>query len=186
MTIAAIEPAERNIIYVHVPASICSLVCFTVLFICSVQYLRTKANNCDYIAAAAAEVGLIFATVLNISGMIFARAEWGVWWTPSIRLISSGILLFLYAAYLILRAGLEHSPRKQIVSAVFGIIAFIDVPLVFISARFVRDIHRPGFSFESAWQSLGFVLDILGILLLAALLIWLRTDILKIKSAIKT
>lgn len=179
-SVAAVEPAEYNIIYIHVPAAICSLVCFTALFICSLWYLRTKNQVCDHVAAACGEVGLVFATVLNATGSIFAYATWGVWWTPSLRLISSAMLWFLYIAYLILRASLPDQQRKGQICAVFGIIAFIDVPLVYISARYIPDIHWPKISFDSVWQVAAFGLSIAGTLLLAAILIWLKVDILKI------
>jgi heme exporter protein C len=178
LSVAAIEPAEYNIVYIHVPAAICSLACFTVLFICSIQYLRTKDELWDHIAAACGEVGLVFATVLNATGSIFAYATWGVWWTPSLRLVSSAMLWFLYVAYLILRVSLPAEGRKGRICAVFGIIAFMDVPLVYISARYVPDIHWSKISFESGWQSAALGLAIGGVLLLAAVLVWLRADIL--------
>ena len=182
LTIGAVEPAQRNIIYIHVPESICSLLCFTVLFVCSILYLRTKALRWDYMGAACGEVGLVFATVLNATGMIFARAEWGVWWTPSPRLISSAILWFLYIAYFILRASFDTEKRKERICAVFGIIAFIDVPLVVVSARFIGDIHQPSFSFETGAQTSALVLAVCGTLLLASMLVWIRNDILKIET----
>ena len=181
LTLAPTQPMSRNIIYIHVPAAICSLACFTLLFICSIQYLRTKLQKWDYAAAASAEIGLIFATVLNVTGSIFAYAEWGTWWTPSPRLISSAVMWFLYIAYLILRAGFDTEQKKAPVCAVFGIIAFADVPFVFISARFIRDIHRPALSFQTPWQTAAFALALCGTLLLMAVLIWIRADILKIK-----
>ena len=184
LTVAAVEPVCRNIIYIHAPAAVCSIVCFCVLFICSIQYLRTKRQAWDCVAAASAEVGLVLATVLNATGSIFARAEWGLWWTPSPRLISSAVLWFLYAAYLVLRAGFTSERRKEAICAVFGIIAFIDVPLIFISARFIRDIHQPSFSFQAGWQYSAFGLAVCGTLLLASLLIWIRSDTLKIKNEI--
>ncbi len=108
---AAIEPVQRNIIYVHVPASVCSMICFVPLFICSVCYLATKRQGWDITACACAEVGLVFATAMNLSGMIFAHAEWNIWWTPSPRLISAAALWFLYAAYLLLRASFANESR---------------------------------------------------------------------------
>ena len=135
----------------------------------------------DYTAAASAEVGLVFATVLNATGMIFAYAEWGVWWTPSMRLISSAILWFLYVAYSLLRSAFAAERRRGEICAVFGIIAFIDVPLVLISARFIRDMHVSGFSFQTGWQYTALGLAVCGTLLLAAALIWLRADISKIE-----
>ena len=183
LTVAAVEPIERNIVYVHVPAAVCSLACFGVLFFCSIQYLRKKQQKWDNIALACGEVGLFFATLMNLTGMIFARIEWGLWWTPSPRLVSSAALWFLYAAYLMLRAALPPQ-RRQIVGAVFGIIAFADVPLVIISARFIRDIHRPGFTFDKPIQSLTLFIAALGAVLLMTALIWIRTNISERKNQV--
>ena len=186
LTVASVEPIQRSIIYIHVPASICAIACFIVLFVCSIKYLQSKNPRWDFVSEASAEAGLVFATVLNLTGMIFAYAEWNVWWTPSPRLISSAVLWFLYAAYLILRTSFSSQQRKEQISAVFGIIAFLDVPLVLISARFIRDIHRPAFSFDTAWQNATFTVAIFGTALFAAALIWIRKDVLKIKHSLKS
>ncbi len=177
ITKGAIEPVVRNIIYIHVPASICSLICFGGLFVFSIMYLIKKKPIFDYLGAASAEVAFVFATVLNITGMLFAKAEWGLWWSPSIRLISSAILWFLAAAYLILRSSFNGQGNKANLCAVFGVIAFVDVPFVYISARLMRDIHRPNFSFDSDWQSAALGLAILATIILASVLIWVRADI---------
>ena len=176
----------RNIIYAHVPSSICALLCFVVLLVASVGYLATAKPIWDLVAAASAEVGTIFATILNATGMVFSRAEWNVWWTPSPRLISSAILWFLYVVYLILRASLPGSQyHRARICAVFGIIAFLDVPMVFISARFMPDIHRPSLSFDSSWQTVALMLSMIATVLLAAALIWLKTDLLKNKARLE-
>ena len=179
LTLGQIAPVQRNILYVHVPNSIGALLCFVVLLLASVGYLITGRSVCDLIAAASAEVGMLMTTILNGTGMIFSRAEWNVWWTPSPRLLTSALLWFLYAVYLILRTSLPGSPRRRArICAVFGILAFLDVPLVYISARFIPDIHRPDFSFESAWQTSALLLGLAGTILLGGMLIWLRTDLL--------
>ena len=180
------ESPVRNILYVHVPSSICALLCFVVLLVSSIAYLSTNSQKLDLIAAASAEVGTIFATILNVTGMIFSRAEWNTWWTPSPRLVSSAILWFLYVVYLILRANLPGSQQKRArICAVFGIIAFLDVPMVFISARFMNDIHQPDFSLGSFGQTVTFILSMFSILVLAALLIWIKTDILKAQAKLE-
>ena len=184
LTIGQVSPVDRNIIYIHVPASACALLCFVILFACSIVYLKNRNEKWDCIAAASGEVGFIFATALNVTGMIFARAEWGVWWTPSVRLISSAILWFLYAAYLILRSSFENKRKRAVISAVFGIIGFIDVPIVYISARFIRDIHRPNFSFDTSWQNASLGLSILATVILAGVLIWIRSDLLRMEEKI--
>ena len=185
LTAGQVVPIKRNIIYLHVPSAVCALLCFVVLFVASIGYLCTSKSLWDYVAAAAAEVALVFATVLNVTGSIFSRAEWNTWWTPSPRLIASAILWFLCVVYLILRAGIPSPPRRARVCAVFGIIAFLDVPMVIISARFIPDIHRPSSSFDSAWQSAALGLIIIAHFLLAGLLIWIKTDILKNKTKLE-
>ncbi len=180
LTRGQIDPVQRNILYAHVPNSVCALLCFVILLVVSVGYLITGRQAWDLVAIASAEAGLVFATILNATGMLFSRAEWNVWWTASPRLVTSAILWFLYAVYLILRASLPGSSyRRARICAVFGIIAFLDVPLVFISARFIPDIHRPNFSFDSAWQSAALMMGMAGTAVLAAALIWLRASLLR-------
>ena len=180
LTEGQIVPVARNILYVHVPNSVCALLCFVALLTASIGYLTTGRQTWDLAAVASAEVGFLFATILNTTGMLFSRAEWNVWWTPSPRLVTSAILWFLYAVYLILRVSLPGSRRRNArICAVFGILAFLDVPLVFVSARFIPDIHRPSFSLDSAWQTAALMLGMAGTVLLAGALIWLRTSLLR-------
>jgi len=183
LTKGQIEPPARNILYAHVPNSVCALLCFVVLLVASIGYLATSKPGWDLVATASAEVGTIFATILNATGMIFSRAEWNTWWTPSPRLISSAILWFLYIVYLILRQSITGSQRRRgRTCAVFGILAFLDVPMVYISARFIPDIHRPNFSFDSSWQTAALMTGMFGTMLLAAAMIWLRADLLAAKA----
>jgi len=176
---------EKNIVYVHVPSAICASLCFVVLLVAGIAYLGTNSPAYDYIGAASAEAAFVFATVLNATGCVFARAFWGYWWTPSPRLITSAILWFLSVAYLILRAGVPDPARRARACAVFGIIAFLDVPLLFISARLIKDIHIANVEFETAWQGAAFGLSILGTLLLGFLLIWLKADVLKCRAKLE-
>jgi heme exporter protein C len=177
---------EKNIVYIHVPSAICAPLCFVVLLVAGIGYLWTNKPIWDYIGAASAEVGFVFATVLNATGSIFARTFWQTWWTPSPRLISSAVLWFLCVAYLILRASIQNPQRRARICAVFGIIAFLDVPMLFLSARVMQDMHIANVEFESVWQGAAFGLSILSILLLALLLIWLKVDILKNKARLES
>jgi heme exporter protein C len=180
LTEGQIVPVARNILYVHMPNSVCALLCFVVLVVASVGYLATRGQTWDLVAVAAAETGLVFATILNATGMLFSRAEWNVWWTPSPRLVTSALLWFLYVVYLILRVSLPGARQRMArLCAVYGIVASLDVPLVYASARFIPDIHRPNFSLDSAWQSAALMLGMFGTMLLAAGLIWLRTSLLR-------
>ncbi len=180
------DSVVRNIIYAHVPSSVCAMLCFIVLLVASVGYLSTSKRIWDHVAVASAEVGTVFAVILNLTGCIFSRAEWGLWWTPTPRLVTAALLWFLYVVYLILRSSLAGSADKKAkICAVYGIIAFLDVPLVFISARYLPDIHRATFSFDAAGQRLAFFLSMGSIVLLGSLLIWIRTDLLKIQNRLQ-
>jgi heme exporter protein C len=180
------DSVVRNIIYAHVPSSICALACFVVLLVASIGFLCNGKTTWDQVAAASAEVGIVFATILNLTGSIFSRAEWGPWWTPTPRLVTAAILWFLYVVYLILRSSIPGSKhRKARVCAVFAIIAFLDVPMVIISARFIPDVHRASFGFTSPWQKIAFFSSMLTTVLLAALLIWLKTDVLKTRAGLE-
>ena len=173
----------RNIIYAHVPSSVCAMLCFILLLVASIAYLSTSKRIWDHVAIASAEVGTVFAAILNLTGCIFSRAEWGPWWIPTPRLVTAALLWFLYVVYLILRSSISGSvDRKAKICAVYGIIAFLDVPLVYISARYLPDIHRASFSFDAAGQRTAFFLSMAAMFLLASLLIWIRTDFLKMKS----
>lgn len=180
------DSVVRNIIYAHVPSAMCALLCFVVLLVASIMVLVTRRRIWDQLAAAAAEVGALFTVILNVTGCIFSRAEWGPWWTPSPRLVTAALLAFLYVVYLILRSSISGSADKRArICAVFGIIAFLDVPLVYISARYIDDIHQASFGFDAAGQRAAFLLAVTSVLLLAGLLIWLRTDMLKIQKRLQ-
>jgi len=131
----------QRIFYFHVPAGITGLTALAVNFIASLMYLLKKNRWWDNLALSAAEIGVMFLTILLITGPIWAKPVWFVWWTWSPRLTSSLILWMLYVAYLLVRNYVSDPERKAMMSAVFGIIAFIDAPIVWFSIRWWRDIH---------------------------------------------
>lgn len=108
--------------------------------ISGVAYLRTNSRAWDRVAEAAAEIGIVFCTITLITGSIWARPIWGIWWTWDPRLTSFLILWLIYVAYLMLRASARDDPRVARFSAVFGLVGFIDVPIVIVSARYWRAI----------------------------------------------
>ena len=131
----------QRIFYFHVPAGITGLTAFLVNFIASSMYLIKKDRWWDHIALSGAEIGLLFMTMVLITGPIWAKPAWFVWWTWSPRLTASLVLWLLYMAYLLLRSYLPDPDRKAAIAAVFGIIAFVDAPIVWFSIRWWRDIH---------------------------------------------
>ena len=131
----------QRIFYFHVPAAIAGLTAFAINFAASLMYVIRKNRRWDNLALSAAEIGVMFLLMVLVTGPIWAKPAWFVWWTWSPRLTLSLVLCLLYVAYLLIRNYIEDPDRKAMVSAVFGIVAFIDVPLVWFSIRWWRDIH---------------------------------------------
>src|SRR5215510_7810802 len=136
-------PAERimgpvqKIVYIHVPSAIATLLAFGVTFAAGIAYLATKGWIWDAIGAASCEVGLVFATVVMITGPLWARSAWNTWWTWEPRLTTFLILWILYAAYHVVRASLKSESRRTI-SSVMGIVFFVNLPIVWKSVEWWR------------------------------------------------
>jgi heme exporter protein C len=131
----------QRIFYFHVPAGMVGLVALAVNFAASLMYLIRKNRWWDSLALSAAELGVMFMTIVLVTGPIWAKPVWLVWWTWSPRLTSSLLLWMLYAAYLLVRNYVPDPDRRAATSAVFGIVAFIDAPIVWFSIRWWRDLH---------------------------------------------
>jgi heme exporter protein C len=121
--------------------AITGMTAFAVNFVASLMYMIRKNRWWDNLALSAAEIGVMFFSAVLVTGSIWAKPEWLVWWTWSPRLTTSLALCLLYVAYLLIRNYIEDPERRALVSAVFGIIAFVDMPLVWFSIRWWRDIH---------------------------------------------
>ncbi len=131
----------QRIFYFHVPAAIAGMTAFAINFVCSITYVVRRNRWWDNLALSAAEVGVMFLMIVLVTGPIWAKPAWFVWWTWSPRLTLSLVLCLLYISYLLIRNYIEDPEKKALVSAVFGIIAFADTPLVWFSIRWWRDIH---------------------------------------------
>ena len=142
-----IAPDERTmheiqrIFYFHVPSWSASFTAFFISFAASIAYLSSKRDQFDWLAVSAAEVGVIACTIGLITGPLWAKPVWGVWWTWDARLTTTFILWLLYISYLLLRGLIEEPGRRATLSAVFGVFAFLDVPLVYVSNRLWRTQH---------------------------------------------
>ncbi len=141
-------PTERTmggiqkIFYLHLPVAIFTFVACSTCFVGCVGYLWQRRTWWDDLASAGARVSVQFCAVVLLTGMIWGKSAWGQWWTWSPRLTFSLILFLLYVVYLMLRASVESRQRKAVVSAVYGIITFLDVPMVYLSTRLMpADIH---------------------------------------------
>lgn len=140
-------PEERSmgqvqrIFYFHVPSAWVAGLAFLVVFVASIGYLWKKDRKYDMLAYSAGEIGVIFASLVLITGPIWARPVWNIWWDWTPRLTLFLVLWFIFIAYLMLRNFVDSEERAARFSAVFGIIGFLDVPIVYLSIRLWRDIH---------------------------------------------
>src|SRR5271167_3937707 len=130
-----------RIIFLHVPSAWTGLVAFFICFVANIAYVLLRAPQWDWLGVSAAEVGLAFTTVVLITGPIWAHPVWGIWWTWDARLTSTFVLWLLYVSYLLLRTLVEEPDRRALLSSLFGIFAFLDVPLVFGAIRWWRTQH---------------------------------------------
>lgn len=133
--------AVQKIFYFHVGTAWVGFFAFFVVFVCSIAYLKTKDRKWDIMAASAAEIGVVFITLVIITGPIWAKSAWNTWWTWEPRLTTSLILWFIYIAYVLVRASSVESEKKARLSAIFGIIGFVDVPIVFLSIKWWSVAH---------------------------------------------
>ncbi len=131
----------QRIFYFHVSSAWCGLISFILVFIGSVAYIVKRDLKWDWLSVACAEVGVAFFTIVLITGPIWAKPVWGIWWTWDARLTSSFLLWVLFVSYLILRTLADEPERRAMVAAVFGIFAALDIPLVYFSIWWFRTQH---------------------------------------------
>ncbi|MDD2252309.1 MAG: cytochrome c biogenesis protein [Dehalococcoidales bacterium] len=133
----------QRIFYYHVPLAWIAFLAFFVVFTGSIIYLAKRSTKWDNVASASAEIGLVFISLMLITGSIWAKPAWGVWWIWEPRLTTSLVLWFIYVAYFIVRGYVSGEERKARFGAVVGIIGFLNVPLVFLSVTLWRTQHPP-------------------------------------------
>jgi heme exporter protein C len=134
----------QKIFYLHLPVAINTFLACLVAFVASIAYLWQRSAWWDDLAAAAGRIAVQLCAVVLATGMIWGRSAWNVWWTWSPRLTFSLVLFFLYVVYLVIRSSIEGRERRAVIGSVYAIIAFLDVPLVWLSARLLPDYIHPG------------------------------------------
>ncbi len=173
------QGAIFKIIFFHVPLAITALTCASVAFAASVLFLVKKDFQYDALAVSVTEVGLAFLAGNLITGSIWARIIWGVWWAWDVRLTSALVCWLLYASYLMIRHAVEEPTQRARLAAVVSIFAFIDVPIVYFSIRLFRTQH-PGpvfFSSEGSFPhdwSMILMWNLFAMLMLGAVFTMLR------------
>jgi heme exporter protein C len=139
-------PTERTmgdvqrIFYYHVPSAWTAFLLFLINFVASVTYLIRRNAKADILAMVTAEVGVVFCTVVLVTGPIWARPVWGIWWTWDLRLTLTLVLWLIYVSYLMLRR-FSTSSQTPVLAAVLAIFGALDVPLVYFSIWFFRTQH---------------------------------------------
>jgi len=162
---------SQKIFYFHVPVAIGSFLVFFFTAYYGVRFLMTKEKKFDTRAKIATEVTLLFVVLTLITGDIWTRFEWGVWWVWEPRLTTYFIMTLLVIAYFVLRASIEDEERRATYAAVFGIIAFLDAPISFAITRLIpSSVHpvvlRSGGGLTGS-QLVAFLLGLFGMLMVA-------------------
>ncbi len=139
--VEAVMGLVQKVFYFHVAAGWVGMLGFLMALIAGVLYLRSKDSRWDRAGVAGVEIGMVFMLINIITGSIWARPIWNTWWTWDPRLTTATIMELVYAAYLMLRQGIEEPERRERFGAVYAILGFISVPLTFFSIRLFRTIH---------------------------------------------
>lgn len=135
------EGPVQRIMYIHIPSAWLSFFAFFIVFICSILFLWKKEREWDIYAHASAEIGVIFCSLVLITGPIWAKPIWGTWWVWDARLTSTLILWLIYVAYLMLRAQTDAGSMRARYAAVLGIVGFLNIPFIHFSVLWWRTFH---------------------------------------------
>jgi len=133
----------QRIFYLMVPVGWLALLSFLVVFIGSILYLVKKESKWDILAHSSAEIGIVFTTLALVTGILWAKPVWGVWWTWEARLTATLVLWLLYLAYFMVRSFATEESRGATFAAVIGIVGFVDIPIIVLSTTLWRGMH-PG------------------------------------------
>jgi heme exporter protein C len=136
-----IQGNVQRIFYFHVPLAWASYLAFFVVLVASCAYLIRRTPIWDALARSSAEVGLVYTTLMLISGSLWARPIWGTWWSWDARLTTTLLLWFIYVGYLMLRSSVQDEEKAARYAAVIGIIGAIDIPIIHQSVVWWRSLH---------------------------------------------
>ena len=139
--IEAVMGPVQKVFYFHVANAWLGMLAFITAVFAGIMYLVKKTEIWDLVGLSAIEIGLVFMLITIVTGSIWARPIWNTWWTWDPRLTTVTIMELVYAAYLMLRSGIEDPERRARFSAVYAIIGSLSVPLTFFSIRIFRTIH---------------------------------------------
>ena len=175
--------AVQRIFYFHLPSAAVAFLAFAVSAGASVAYLIGRNLRWDRWAVSAAEIGVVFCSVVLVTGPIWAKPVWGIWWTWDARLTATFVLWLIYVSYLVMRGFLEEPVRRATISAVLSILGFLDVPLVYMANRWWRTQHPQPVIAGSAGSGLdpqmwlGLLQALVALLLLFGFLMYQRLQL---------
>ena len=134
-----VAPKSQRIFYLHVPAAWVALLAFTLVFVASMLFLKTRTNYWDHLAYAAAEVGVLFCTVAIVTGPFWAKAEWGEYWRNDPKLNVTFVLWLIYIGYLVFRSSSEEDDAA--LASILSIFGMITIPMTFLASRWRTSSH---------------------------------------------
>ncbi len=169
----------QRIFYVHVPAATVAFTLFFVNFLASIYYLWKRSAKADALAATTAEVGVVFCSVVLITGPIWARYAWGTWWSPwDMRLNTTLMLWLLYVSYLMMRRS-STAGSTSVLAAALAVFSFLDVPIVYMANRWFRTHHPAPMLFtpniDHRMENIMFI-NMLAFLCFSGLICWFRYE----------
>jgi heme exporter protein C len=142
--VEAIQGPVQKIFYIHAPSAWVAFMAFGLVAIASVLYLWLKEDRLDRIAESSAEVGVVFTTVVLITGPLWGKPVWGAYWTWDARLTLTLFLWFIYVGYMVLRGAIDDHAMRARFSAVLGILGALLIPFIHLSVYLFRTLHpRP-------------------------------------------
>lgn len=139
--IESTQGAAQKIFYVHAPSAWVAFLAFGLVALTSILYLWLKDPKLDLMAESSAEVGVVFTTMVLISGPLWGKPVWGTWWTWDARLTLTLFLWFIYVGYLVLRGAIEDPAMRARYSAVLGILGALLIPFIHLSVYLFRTLH---------------------------------------------
>ena len=185
----AIAPAERvqgdvfRILYVHVPMAWLAYLAFFVVLVGSVGYLWRRSRRLDDVARASAELGVVLTALTLVTGSIYARPVWGIWWTWDARLTTTLVLFFIYVGYLMVRSAIDDPDRAARIAAVIGVFGFVGVLVNYFSVSLWRTLHpEPTVTRSSgmtAEMAIALVVAVVGFTLVYARLMTRRVGLIR-------
>jgi heme exporter protein C len=174
-----------RIMYVHVPVAIACYLAFLVTAVASAAYLWKRTEGWDLLAAASAEVGVVFTALTLATGSIWGHIAWGTWWEWDARLTSTLLLLVLYLGYLALRRAVLDPVVRAKRAAVVGLVAFVNVPIVHYSVDWWRSLHQTATisRFDPSIDGLKLFALLFGMVVVQALYVWLMIHRFRLQYA---